>query len=206
MRKPFVLVFIWLYFSYSVSANTTDTLWLKYVVGKNASGLPGNRIVGELARENGYLLRKFRLGYAFERISFCYPQSGELQVAFNYKGISGPATYLGYPLDHVLTPMGFRLKIEVKEFGKVLFDETLPWPKEEPAVVNLQTHSCSDTLLFHLSEPIFTEAQVEILKTAMYDIRTYKAVDLSIAIGLEYCSKLRLPRYYLCGMPCSNGR
>ncbi|NLH53340.1 MAG: hypothetical protein GX459_10890, partial [Bacteroidales bacterium] len=180
MRKLFVLVFIWLYVSYSVSADTTDTLWLKYIGGKNASGLPGNRIVGELARENGYLLRKFRLGYVFERTTFCQPHNGEMQVTFNYKGISGPSTYLGYPLDHVLTPVGFRLKIEVKEFGKVLFDETLPWPKEEPAVVKLQTHSCSDTLLFQLSEPIFTEAQAEILKAAMYDIRTYKAVDLAL--------------------------
>jgi len=130
MRKLFVLLLIWLCFSYSVSADTTDTLWLKYVAGKSASGLPGNRIVGELARENGYLLRKFRLGYAFERTTFCQPQSGEMQVAFSYKGISGPATYLGYPLDHVLIPIGFRLKIEVKEFGRYCMMKPCPGLKK----------------------------------------------------------------------------
>lgn len=163
----------------------TDTLWLRFRPGKNVAEWPANQIVGELARENGYLLRQFRLGYLFRRTVECEPDSEIIRVSLSPWGISGPAGYLGYPLNHLLTPESFRLRAEIKAYSKILVDKRLEWPKGGSLVLSVPVHACNDTLVFSLSEPGFTVEHAENLKAGMYDVRTYKAIALAVNYAID---------------------
>ncbi len=170
---------------FGVKGGTFDTLWLRFVPGKNAAQIPANRIVGELARENGYLLKIFKLGYVFENSMECEPQNSLKVLRLKPAGITGPAVYLDYPLNHILSPTSFRLRVEVKGYGTVLLDTKISWPVDSVREISVPVHNCSDTLIFFLSEPNFTDEQVESLKTSMYDIRTYKAVHYALQKSLD---------------------
>lgn len=189
MRRAIILVFVFVGLLSEPLKSQTDTLWLRFRPGKNATEWPANRIVGELARENGYLLRQFRLGYILRRTMECEPDSGVIRVSFSPLSISGPSGYLGYPLNHLLTPGSFRFRAEVKGYSKVLVDKRIEWPLKGAMVLRIPVHACSDTLVFFLSEPGFTPEQAENLKAGMYDIRTYKAIALALHYAFEIAQR-----------------
>ncbi|MGC8866368.1 MAG: hypothetical protein ACP5O2_11685 [Bacteroidales bacterium] len=185
MRRVIIIGVILLGLLTDSLRSQTDTLWLRFRPGKKAAEWPGNQIVGELARENGYLLRQFQLGYVFQRTTTCDCDSGIVKLTLIPLHMTGPAEYLGYPLNHLLFPESYRFRAEVKGYAKVLEDKRLNWPDGKSTVLRIPVHACSDTLVFSLSEPGFTLEQVESLKAGIYGIRTYKAIALALKYALD---------------------
>ncbi|HOE58778.1 MAG TPA: hypothetical protein PK028_03105 [Bacteroidales bacterium] len=176
--SPFICFILFLFLAQASFAGTQDTVWLKWKKDTSRNIQATNRILEELAFENGLSYRKIKLGYVLYHQKQINDSSvGKWKVVLHH--ITGPTKYLGYDLSDFLLPLYLQAYLQ-HSFHGIIYTQEVKLEHDTVILefspkVNLST----DSLSLHFRNANLDEEIERQLKRVMDEIKTYRGLCAS---------------------------
>jgi hypothetical protein len=176
--SPLICFVVLLLIGQALFAGTQDTVWLNWEKDTSRNIQATNKILEELAFENGLSYRRIKLGYVLnyeKQINDSLPIKWKVVLV----QISGPTKYLGYDLSDFLLPLHLEAYIQHPFYG-IISSQTVNLEHDTVMMdFSLNGNFSTDSLTLHFRKACLDEDVERQVKRVMDDIKIYHGLCTS---------------------------